>query len=223
MKHRDVEGKLCERHPSVSEDRVLELAVLGSRTAGFHHDAASKLQSLLMALDEISELATDAQPDLRTAIDTAHGALRELHVLLNENRGLAKPPQRTLVVLGEVVARASGRVGVRVRGEITPADVRVAVPLITHAIELLIDHVGGPSRNGRIVDVAATIAGGRVRLSITGSPGEKPAARVGEVFSFAAYAIHRNDGELTCIGDDQVILDLPLGHPTTAQPPLAKP
>ncbi|MGE5185416.1 MAG: hypothetical protein ACM31C_25305 [Acidobacteriota bacterium] len=212
MKHLDETGKVCERHAAVSDERMHELAVLGSRTSGFHHDAASKLQSLVMALDEIGELADEASPELRAELDTAHGALRDLHALLNDNRGLAKPPQLTLVKLRDVVARAAQRVGVRLRGEPGDADVRVAVPLMTHGIELLLDLVGGASSHGRIVELAVAHAGDRVRLALSGPAGARPAARADEVFAFAAYAVHRNQGELTCLGDDKVVVELPLAR-----------
>ncbi len=210
MNHLDESGKICERHGPVSQERMHELAVLGSRTSGFHHDAASKLQSLVMALDEIGELAGDGNPDLRAALDTAHGALRDLHALLNDNRGLAKPPQLTLVKLRDVVARAASRVGVRLRGELGDVDARIAVPLMTHGIELLLELVGGASAHGRVVEVSIERDARRVRLALAGAPGERPAERASEVMSFASYAAHRNHGSLTCCGDAKVVVELPL-------------
>ena len=210
MKHRDESGNVCTRHEPVGNERVLDLAILGSRTTGFHHDAASKLQSLVMALDEIGELAGD-QAELRSAIDTAQGAVRELHALLNDNRGLAKPPQRTLVPLRDVLVRACERVGVRLHGELPSVEVRVAVPLMTHALELLLDMLGGSGRQGRAITASATVVDDRVRLVLAGAAGARTPERVSEVFTFAAYAIHRNHGELTCAGDDKVLVDLPRG------------
>ena len=115
-RHLDETGQPCTRHPEVTEVRLYELATLGSRMPSFHHDAASKLQSLMMALDELSELSTDVDPMARGAIDTAHVALRELHQLLSANRALAKPAVRAHGHLPELVQRAADRVGVKLRG-----------------------------------------------------------------------------------------------------------
>ena len=51
-------------------DGVLAWAAVGSRISGFHHDSASKLQSLMMALDEAAELAGN-QPELARSLETA--------------------------------------------------------------------------------------------------------------------------------------------------------
>ena len=115
IQHTDEAGQPCTRHGTLSQQRLLELATLGSRMPSFHHDAASKLQSLMMALDEISELSNNEASDLRTSIDTAHSALRELNQLLSANRALAKAPVVARIALVDLVQRAAEATGVRIR------------------------------------------------------------------------------------------------------------
>lgn len=189
----------------LSQQRLMELALVGSRMPGFHHDCASKLQSLMMALDELSELSEDADPMMRSAIDTAHTALREMHQMFMANRALTKPPQRTNTSIEELVQRAADRVGVKVRGTLPAYDVRVAVPAITHAFAQLLDLAAGPSHLGRVVDVsfeagALTVAGPKEALA-------KPSANAAEVVALAAYAIERERGTLRV--DERIVLALP--------------
>src|SRR5262249_6816696 len=99
---------------------LYQLAALGARMASFNHDIASKVQGLMMALDEIGELAPNmGDPDLARASETAMQALKELHALLSQNRALTKPPVKTKVALGELMRTAGARAGVGVRGALT--------------------------------------------------------------------------------------------------------
>ena len=189
----------------LAQDRLLELALVGSRMPGFHHDCASKLQSLMMALDELSELSEDADPMVRGAIDTAHTALRELHQMFTANRALTKPPQRTNTSIEELVHRAAERVGVKVRGTLPAYDVRVAVPALMHAFAQLFDLAAGPSHLGRVVDVSLesgvlTIVGPKEALA-------KQPTNAAEVVALAAYAIERERGTLRV--DERIAIALP--------------
>jgi len=56
IEHLDDQGRPCTKHPSATIDELMVLAVIGSRVSGFHHDIASKLQGLMMSIDEIGEL-----------------------------------------------------------------------------------------------------------------------------------------------------------------------
>ena len=218
--HRDGSGQPCARHGSVTEQRLFELATLGSRMPSFHHDAASKLQSLMMALDEISELASTAEPDLRASIDTAHAALRELNQLLTANRALAKAPQRTRVTLTELMSRAAETVGVRTRGDLHAHEVRVAVPALRHALALLLDLTAGPSHLGRVVDITCTADGDRVELTL-GGPAEAAAKQppnANESTAVATFLIGRDDGELRCTPTGFAV-SLPAAPPPSGAPP----
>jgi hypothetical protein len=207
--HHDETGHECQRHPRIAEQRLCELALLGSRMPGFHHDAASKLQSLMMALDEISELSAEADPMTLGAIDTAQAALRELHQLLTTNRALAKTPQRVEIALDELLRHAAERVGVKLRGALPACTVRVAVPAMTHALAQLFDLTAGPNHLGRAVEVTIEI-GDTALLTIVGpfSPAA-PNALVAEVLALASFAIVRDQGTLTCAEGDRFTVRLP--------------
>lgn len=221
-RHRDETGAPCKRHGEITEPRLYELATLGSRMPSFHHDAASKLQSLIMALDEISELA--AEGELRAPIDTAHAALRELNQILTANRGLAKAPQKARIAMSELVQRAADSVGVRTRGDVPSLEVRIAVPAVRHALSLLFDLAAGPSHLGRVVDVTCSSDGDGLELTITG-PAEaatKLPASAGESTAIATFIIDREDGDLRC-SPTGFVVRVPLAPPPTGAMPAVKP
>jgi hypothetical protein len=220
--HLDESGQPCTRHGKLTEQRLYELATLGSRMPGFHHDAASKLQSLMMALDEISELANADEADLRTSIDTAHAALRELNQILSANRAIAKAPQPARIALPELVARAADGVGVRFRAGIVAHDVRVAAPAVRHALSLLLDLTAGPSHLGRVVDVACELVGNHYELRMSGPPeaSAKLPSNAGESIGIATYVIEREGGTIRCTPNGFVVTLTAAIAPTGAMEPL---
>jgi hypothetical protein len=223
--HLDETGQPCTRHAALQTTRLYELATLGSRMPAFHHDAASKLQSLMMALDEISELASSSDADIRAAIDTAHAALRDLNQILSTNRALAKAPQKSRTGLSELVHRAAESFGVRVRGDIQAQDIRVAVPAVRHALSLLLDLAAGPSHLGRVVDVTCTFDGDRYELTISGPPeaASKLPPNAGDSLGIATFVIDREDGELRCTPLGFVVRMPAAPPPTGAMPAVPKP
>ena len=77
MKHKGEDGNECTQHPTNS-DALMTFAVIGSRVSAFNHDIASKLQGMMMALDEIEELLERVgDSDLRRATETAQQSLKE--------------------------------------------------------------------------------------------------------------------------------------------------
>jgi hypothetical protein len=154
----------------------------------------------MMALDEMSELASESEPDMRTAIDTAHAALRDLNQILSTNRALAKAWQKSRIGLAELVQRASESVGVRVRGDVQAQDIRVAVPAVRHAMSLVLDLVAGPSHLGRVVDVTCTFDGDRYEMTVAGPPeaATKLPPNAAESLAIVKFVIDREDGELRC-------------------------
>lgn len=223
--HLDETGQPCTRHGTLNPTRLFELAALGSRMPGFHHDAASKLQSLMMAIDEISELASSSEADMRTAIDTAHATLRELTQILAANRAFAKAPQKSRIGLADVISRAAESIGVRVRSELPPHEVRVAVPAVRHAFALLLDLAAGPNHLGRVVDLVSTVEGDRHELTIIGPPeaSAKLPVNTSESLAIATFIIDREEGELRCTPTGFVVKLPPAPPPSDAMPPLPKP
>jgi hypothetical protein len=200
--HLDETGQPCKVHPPASQDMLLALAALGSRMPSFHHDAASKLQSLMMAIDEMSELAeTLGDPNFGVAADTARAAVHELHALFTANRALGKPPQRAPSPLGVVFKRSAERAGVKLRGELTNAELEVALPAMTHALAVVLDVAAGTSHLGRTVDVVCVAEGKDFVIALTGPVGAaaKAPPNVGEVLAISAFLIARDGGELRCV------------------------
>lgn len=205
--HTNDKGQPRTRHPVTTTDQLMNLALVGSRAPGFHHDIASKLQSLMMSVDEIGELAeTDAQ--IKRAADTALEALREVLALLNVNRALTKPPVRAAVPLRELLDRASARVYVTLRGVLVDATVHVSAPSTIHALALAFDVAAGPGR-GRMLPATALLANSHVELRLTCS---LPApAESAESITLASFVLARDGGSLACAEDGSlIVLRLPL-------------
>lgn len=209
--HLDEGGAPCARHPDLAGARLYELAIIGSRAPGFHHDCASKLQSLMMALDEIGELAAQSDPELQLATNMANTALRDLHALLTTNRALAKPPHRARISLDELIRAASERVGVRVNGALS-GDVEVVVPAMTHGLSLVLDLLAGPIHLGRTVEAQLAL-GDRATLDLSG-PQEAlttPAISASEVIAIATFVVERDGGELRCKREgNAIVVRLPI-------------
>jgi hypothetical protein len=210
MDHRDDSGQPCARHPVPLRERLLELATVGSRAQGFHHDAASKLQSLVMALDEIGELGATAEPELVAAVEIAATALRELQVMFNDNRALARA-QRSRIALPDLIARAAARVAVAVRGDVEACDVRVAVPAMVHALAQLFDRLSGPRTQSRAIGVHTASDGDRVTLTFASETAIVDLAS--EALWIATFVVDRDEGELRC-APAHVTVELPIATDT---------
>lgn len=201
--HDDETGKPCTRHPDPSPVNMLALALLGSRMPSFHHDVASKLQSLMMAIDELQELVEGVE--LAAAAGAAATAVRELTTLFATNRALAKAPQRRPTPVGELFARAAERGGVRTTGELPPCTVEIALPSIAHACAVILDLAAGPMTLGRAVEIAGTIEGKTLVVIVTGPPGAPLPNNAGDVLALATFALEREQGSLQCDGERYVI------------------
>ena len=203
MSHDNEGGQPCARH-APSLDKLLDYALVGTRASGFHHDVASKLQSMMMALDEIGELIGEEPSELRTATESAQISLRELHALLTANRALAKSPQRTPVALAELLQRAANRGAVKLEGELPAIELLVAVAAATHAFAILLDLVAGPTQGGRSVEIGVTGS----TITIAGSA-EPTNANTNELIAVAAHVIARDGGTLRCTPKGFVVQIMP--------------
>lgn len=205
--HLDEEGRPCTQHV-VTRDKLMMYATVGSRASGFHHDTASKLQSLVMALDEISELIGEQESDLRTATETAQTAVRQVHALLTANRALTKAPLRTVAVIPELLHRAAERHAVKLRGDVASLEVNVAAPAVTHALAVLLDLIAGPPAGGHTVEVSVRSDAGRVTLTLTGNA-EPTHPNANELIAIASFVLSGESGELRC-GPRRFTVELPL-------------
>ncbi len=208
--HVDETGQPCTRHGAPSIDGLLALALLGSRMPSFHHDSASKLQGLMMALDEIEELA-EGNASMRQATALAQTSLRELNQLIAANRALAKGPQRKRTPVHEIITRAADRSGVHVGGELPTVEAEIALPSIVHAVALVLDLVAGPTSLGRVVSLTSTLDGRHVSIELQGPPGgtSKLPPNSNEMVAIASFALKREDGALRC-GVDHFTVKLPI-------------
>jgi hypothetical protein len=208
--HIDETGAPCARHAAISPGALYQLAMVGSRAPAFHHDCASKLQGLVMALDELAELTENGDPQLTRAVETALEASRELNALLNLNRALTRPVPRTMIALGDLVARGAERSGVTLRGTLPGGvSVNVGVAAMVHALALAIDVAAGTGR-GRSIAVSASVVGGSVELVLETSPQQAPSA--GETLAIAGFVVVRDGGgQLYCASQaDRLTIRLPV-------------
>jgi hypothetical protein len=193
LSHLDESGEPCKRHPPGDLETLLYLAAIGARAASYNHDIASKIQGVMMAVDEIAEL--EGNPDVQRAAQTAVAALGELNQLLQQSRALAKPPAAKQIALGELVTRAAQRVGVTVTGTLPDATIDVAVPLVTQGLALAIDAVAGTERR-RIIEPRAEFSDGHISLAIPFAPTTAP--NLGDSLAIASWIMTREGGELRC-------------------------
>lgn len=131
----------------MSHDRdVFALALIGSAAGAANHDLGSRLQSLLMALDEL-EILAETHPDITPLL----GALRESTdsaiELLAANRALVRG-KRERIAVADLVTRASRRAGVRVSADGVADSIDGPVEVLVQAIALVIElaSAGDPLR-----------------------------------------------------------------------------
>jgi hypothetical protein len=205
--HVDETGAPCKRHAAAEAAALLQLAMVGSRAPVFHHDCASKLQGLLMALDELSELTENGDPQLLRPIEAALQASRELNALLNVNRALTKPSQRTVIAVRTLVTSAAERAAVKWQGSLPDLSVNVAGPPATHALALAIDVAAGTGR-GRSLVIGAAIVERDAVLELH-SHATAP-ANASESLAIASFVVARDGGRLWCAASgDRMFVRLP--------------
>jgi hypothetical protein len=208
VKHVDETGAPCTRHPAATAASLYQLAMVGSRAPAFHHDCASKLQGLVMALDELSELTENGDPQLIRAIEAAAEVSRELNTLLNTNRALTKPAPKTPIALRQLLTSAAMRVGVGLQGALPDTPVNVTVPPVTHALALAIDIAAGTGR-GRQLPVTITAVGREIELAVPTSPAVP--ANASEALAIATFVFSRDGGRMWCAASgDRLVVRLPL-------------
>lgn len=208
FRHLDETGGPCVHHPAVPLDEVLVLALTASRLTGFHHDLASKLQGLMMAIDEVVELSENGEEALKEAGDSASQALREILDLLNTNRALTKVPVKVAIAAGDLCARALERVRASFTRPLPPVMLELSVPLVVQSLALAFDVAGGSGRS-RAIDVTATTEGAHLVMSLA-LPSEL-AVPAGRALGLAAFGLGREGGELRCSADGtRMVIRLPL-------------
>lgn len=205
--HLDEDGKPCGEHPA-SLDALLVYATIGSRLSSFNHDIASKLQGMMMALDEIEEMFERLDSsDLQRATETAQGSLKEANALLQANRALTRTSTKTKVQLRDVVRNAAERVGVDVRGDVPDGEIESVIPLLAHGLGLAIDAIAGSGRS-RFVDLIASRDGDHCALVFASTA--EPTKMLGDALALASFVVTRANGELRCGRDRRLHVRLPV-------------
>jgi hypothetical protein len=206
LTHLDEHGAPCTAHGTPNESELLALALVGARAPSFHHDLASKLQGLMMSLDEIGEISGDSSPGLSRALEGSHASLREVLALLAANRALTKTPIPTRVPFSELLQRAADRVSIKLSCASPSATIEGSVPALTHAFSTIFDLAAGPGR-GRAVHATAVVAD----RSITTTVEVAPNAALSPVhLALAGFALAQAGGDLRCASAaTQLVLRLP--------------
>lgn len=211
--HLGLLGAPCEAHERASLDRILALATIGSRVSTFNHDIASKLQGLMMALDELTELLeAKRDPELDRAAEAAQTSLREVNTLLSANRSLTRTATRSRAALGDVIKPAAAHININIviDGELPDAMLEGTLSLLQHGLGLAFDVAAGTGRS-RTLTLQTALVDGRVEISCaTVSP---PPAHAGDHLALAAFAIRHAGGELRCTPDQRIVIRIPLVNP----------
>jgi len=206
--HVDEGGAPCTRHAPPRPDVMVSLALVGTRTSGFNHDLASKLQGLLMTLEDLVErLGERGEPDLHRAASEASVAAQEIAGLVTQSRALTRSPGPSRRTLRELLAASCDRAGVELLAELPEVELDVVAPHVAHAIALAIEVAAGPGR-GRPLESTCRIDGGRIELVLTAT--KQPTSYASEYLALASAILRRDYGDLRC-GDGRLVIWLPFG------------
>jgi hypothetical protein len=206
--HTDESGGPCMDHAPVRPDVMLRLALVGSRATGFNHDLASKLQALLMTLEDLAErLGERGEPELHRAASDGFAMATEIAGLITESRALTRPPTPARRSLRELIAASCKRAGVGLTAEIVDAEVELAAPHVVHAISLAIEVAAGPGR-GRALESTCRVVDGRIELVLAAA--RKTTSYASEYLALAAASLRPHGGDVGCGAERIVILLRPV-------------
>jgi len=181
-------------------NRLMRQATIGALTSSLLHDLASTMQTLSVALNEVTSLAAD-QPELEAAAGEASAAGEEAVKLFVEMRKFIRGGEVTAkpVQVHRIVDRATRLAGgyVRERAELrigALADVTVAVsePLLLQVICNLLRNAANASPVGGVVDVSARVQGSELVISVC-DDGPGVSSEIGEIM-FEPFASGTPEG-----------------------------
>lgn len=211
--HLDEQGEPCTTHAPARPGMMLTLALIGSRASGFNHDIASKLQGLMMTIEDLAErLADHPDPDLHRAASEAAVVAQEIANLVTVSRQLTRAAPPTRRTLRDLVAASCDRAGVELATELVEADVELAAPQVIHALSLAIEVAAGPGR-GRALESTCRRRGDRVELSM--SAAKQTTGYAGEYLALASAILRREGGDVRC-GPEQIVVLIPVAMPVPA-------
>lgn len=197
----------CKIHAPATMTSIMSLASIGARMSPFNHDIASKLQGLMMSLDELDELIEKSgDADLRRALEGAHSAVKDLNTLLTANRTLTRGARPTRTTLRDVVRHAAERSGAVLGGEVVAAPIECSVPALAHAISLAMEVCAGMQRLRSMQLTSQIVDGyGEVAFAFNGAP----PGNASDLLALSAYCLGRERGTLHCAAT-QLVIRMPL-------------
>lgn len=202
--HVDEAGEPCTTHAPVRPDVMHTLTLVGSRASGFNHDLASKLQGLLMTLEDLAErLGARGEPELHRSASDAFAMTQELVGLVTASRALTRPPSPGRRTLRELIAASCERAGVELRAELVEAEVEVSTPHVVQAIALAIEVAAGPGRGRALESTCQRGGGGQIEIVL--SAAKKTTSFASEYLALAAESLRRHGGDLRC-GADRIVI-----------------
>jgi hypothetical protein len=204
--HVDEDGAVCTRHAAVRPDVMVTLALVGTRATGYNHDLASKLQGLLMTLEDLVERLAEGDPELHRAASEASTAAQEIAGLVTASRAITRSPGPARSSLRELVAASCDRAGVELATELPAVELELVVPHAIHALALAIEVAAGPGR-GRPLESSCRVDGARVELVLVAA--KQSTSYASEYLGLASAILRRDRGDLRC-GPDRLVVWLPL-------------
>lgn len=204
--HLDEHGEPCSIHPPARLEVLVTLALIGSRASGFNHDLASKLQGLMMTIEDLAErLAEHGDPELHRAAAEASVMAQEIAALVTVSRQLTRSSTPTRRPLRELIAASCDRAGVELATELVEAEVELAAPPVIHAVSLAIEVAAGPGRGGAL-DATCRFDGSRIELVLAAVP--QTTALASEYLALASAILRREGGDVRC-GAGRIAILLP--------------
>ncbi|HEY1812752.1 MAG TPA: ATP-binding protein [Kofleriaceae bacterium] len=181
-------------------NRLMRQATVGALTSSLLHDLASTMQTLSVALNEITSLAGD-QPEVSNAVGEAGAAGEEAVKLFVEMRKFIRGGEVTNkpVRVQRLVDRATRLAGGYVReraelriGELAEATVAVSEPLFLQVLVNLLRNAANASPPGGAVDLRARVQGGELVFSVC-DDGPGVSQEIGEIM-FEPFASGTQEG-----------------------------
>jgi hypothetical protein len=202
----DERGEPCSSHRPVRPEVMLTLALVGSRASGLNHDLASKLQGLLMTLEDLTErLADHADPDLHSSAAEASAVAQELAQLVTASRSLTRSSPPSRCPLRELVAASCDRAGVELDTQLIDAELEISEPPVIHALSLIIEVAAGPGR-GRALEATCRLAGEQIEIVLTAA--RQTTGYASEYLALASAILRRHGGDVRC-GAERLVIWLP--------------
>lgn len=216
--HLDERGEPCATHPQIRPEAMLLLALVGTRATGLNHDLASKLQGLLMTLEDLAErLGERGEADLARAATEASTSAQDLVEIVTASRALTRQPGPSRQTLRELVAASCQRAGIELTAELVDAEIEIIAPHVVHALALVIEVAGGLGR-GRPLESSCRHVNDGVELVLTAAP--RTTSYASEYLALAGAVLRRSGGDLRC-GPSRITVWLPIRPARVSTPALS--